>query len=629
MNMSDPYGVSQWGNDYLKIQENGDLALINPLLKNDTPVSLPNIIADLEARGITTPVLLRIASYLRHSIEHLNECFATAIKNNDYQGHYRGVFPIKVNQQAQVVDRITKYGAPYHFGLEAGSKPELVVALSHNVSAEALIVCNGVKDAEFIELAIQSRRLGFNTIIVLESLSELDLVLSVSERIGIEPVLGVRIKLSNRVSGNWASSSGDRSSFGLTINHIVEVVDRLKSKNMLHCLQLQHSHLGSQIPNVNDIRRSVSEACRVWTSLINEGVPLQYLDLGGGLGIDYTGQKSSSENSANYTIEEYCTSVVEAVCHAMNEAELDHPTLVTESGRAIVAHSSFMVFNVLEATSYEHTALPEILDTDHQHLFDLVAIKEYLSVDRLQECINDARYYRDELRNLFGIGNISIREMARAEQIHLHISTLIKQVAQQTSEHSADVQEKLNELVDIYHCNFSLFQSLPDVWAIDQLHPIAPIHRHNEPPNRLAILSDITCDSDGKVDKFITSNGEKNALPLHDLNDDANYYLGVFFIGAYQETLGDLHNLFGDTNVVTIDFDGNGGFKLLHEVEGDTISDVLSYCEYDPRKCMDEFKVIVENAVDVGKISTAERKKLITDYKNQLNGYTYYETTDF
>jgi arginine decarboxylase len=629
MNISDPYGVSQWGNDYLQIQENGDLALLNPLLKNDTPVSLPSIIADLEARGITTPVLLRVASYLRHSIEHLNECFAAAIKSNDYQGQYRGVFPIKVNQQAQVVDRITKYGAPYHFGLEAGSKPELVVALSHNLSAEALIVCNGVKDAEFIELAIQSRRLGFNTIIVLESLSELDLVLSVSERIGIEPVLGVRIKLSNRVSGNCASSSGDRSSFGLTINHIVKVIDRLKSKGLLHCLQLQHSHLGSQIPNVNDIRRSVSEACRVWASLKNEGVPLQYLDLGGGLGIDYTGQKSSSENSTNYTIEEYCTSVVEAVCHSMNEAALDHPTLITESGRAIVAHSSFMVFNVLEATSYENTALPEILDTDHQHLSDLVAIKEYLSVERLQECINDARYYRDELRNLFSIGNITIREMARAEQIHLHISTLIKKVAQQTSDHSDDVQEKLNELVDIYHCNFSLFQSLPDVWAIDQLHPIAPIHRHHEPPNRLAILSDITCDSDGKIDNFITSSGEKNALPLHELSDDANYYLGVFFIGAYQETLGDLHNLFGDTNVVTIDFDGTGGFKLLHEVEGDTISDVLSYCEYDPRKCMDEFKVIVENAVDIGKISTAQRKKLIADYKNQLSGYTYYETVDF
>lgn len=623
---NEPYGVSVWGDGYLRVLDNGDLALINPLSPNDAPVSLPKIVADLEARGIQTPVLIRVASYLRHSIKHLVECFDKAIESSAYEGKYRGVFPIKVNQQAQVVDRITEYGAPYHFGLEAGSKPELVVALSHRLSTEAMIICNGVKDAEFIALAIQSQQLGFNTVIVLESLSELELVIEVSRKTGIEPLLGVRIKLSHRVSGNWASSSGDRSSFGLTINHIVAVVDRLKAEGMLHCLVLQHSHLGSQIPNMNDIRSAVSEACRVWTSLAGEGVPLRYLDLGGGLGIDYTGQQSNNENSMNYTTEEYCLNIIETVCHAMNDAQLPHPTIITESGRAVVAHSSFLVFSVLEATSYNASSMPSVSEDDHHHITDLAAITEYVSADRLQESLNDAHYYRNELRALFSMGNIGIREMARAEQIYQHISALIKAVALTKAHNTEEVEQWLNDIVDIYHCNFSLFQSLPDVWAIDQLHPIVPLHRLNETPDRLAILSDITCDSDGKIDRFVTAQGESGALPVHQLIDDENYYLGVFFIGAYQETLGDLHNLFGDTNVVTIDFDGNGGIKLLHEVEGDTIADVLTYCEYVPHKCMDEFKKIVEQAVDDGRISAAVRRTLIADYKNQLSGYTYFES---
>lgn len=625
---ADPYGVDRWGDGYVTQMDDGDLALLNPLAPDALPVSLPSIIANLEARGIQTPVLVRVASYLKHSIHNLNNCFAEAIESCKYQGVYRGVFPIKVNQQAQVIDRIAEYGEPYNFGLEAGSKPELVIALSQTLSPDALIVCNGVKDKEFIALAIRSRQLGFNTIIVLESINELNLVIEVAKEIDQEPLLGVRIKLNHRVSGNWAESSGDRSTFGLTINQIVDVVDKLKAANLLHCLVLQHSHLGSQIPNVNDVRRAVTEACRVFTALSSEGVPLAYLDLGGGLGIDYTGQNSNAVNSTNYTMSEYCYNIVEAVGYAMEEAGLAHPTIVTESGRAVSAHSSFLVFSVLEATSYHNDTMPKPEADDHHLIGDISAIGGYIAPERLQECFNDARYYRDELRTLFSLGNISIREMARAEKIYLHITSLIKKMADESDTIPDDMEEKFNQLVDIYHCNFSLFQSLPDVWAIDQLHPIIPLQRLNETPSNQAILSDITCDSDGKIDRFVTGDGESSALPIHPLKEDENYYLGVFFVGAYQETLGDLHNLFGDTNVVTIDFDGKGGIKLLNEVEGDSISDVLSYVEYDPRDCVDAFKKIVEQAVSAGTISVKERKSLIANYKGLMNGYTYFESSE-
>ncbi|MEW7006340.1 biosynthetic arginine decarboxylase [Lentilitoribacter sp. EG35] len=625
---SDIYGVDRWGDGYVTKLGNGELGLLNPLSPDQPPISLPSIIANLEARGIQTPVLIRVASYLKHSLNSLNDCFANAIKNYKYKGVYRGVFPIKVNQQAQVIDRITEYGRPYNFGLEAGSKPELVIALSQKFAPDALIICNGVKDKEFIELAIRARQLGFNVVLVLESMTELNLVIEVAKELDQEPQLGVRIKLTHQVGGNWAESSGDRSTFGLSISQLVDVIDRLKKEKLLHCLVLQHSHLGSQIPNVNDVRRAVTEACRVFISLSGEGVPLSFLDLGGGLGIDYTGQKTSTVNSTNYTMAEYCTNVVEAVGYAMDEAGLAHPTLVTESGRAVVAHSSFLAFSVLETTDYQHSDMPELQSDDHHFLSDLTAIKGYLSVDRLQECFNDARYYRDELRTLFSYGNISIREMARAEKIFLHVASLIKALADKEDVTSDEMEEKFGQLVDIYHCNFSLFQSLPDVWAIDQLHPIVPLQRLNEPPTRKAILSDITCDSDGKIDNFIMESGDVSALPLHAIDDDEAYYLGVFFIGAYQETLGDLHNLFGDTNVVTIDFDGKGGFNLLNEVEGDSISDVLSYVEYDPKDCIDAFKETLEQAVDAGKISVKERKSIMLIYKNLMNGYTYFESAD-
>lgn len=393
--------MGRWGKDLLSVLPNGDIALSNPLMPDAPKVSLPEIVHDLEQRGIHSPLLLRVSSFLQNEIAHINNSMADAIKRVGYKGKYRGVFPIKVNQQAQVVDRIVEFGRPYSYGLEAGSKPELVIALAHRLPKDALIVCNGVKDEEFIRLAILSRKLGFNTIIVLESPKELETVIDVVEELGEEPLLGVRVKLTNQIGGKWEESSGDRSTFGMNTDQLVSVIDKLREAKLLHCLKLQHSHLGSQVPDVNDVRRAVGEACRYFVELTREGAELTHLDLGGGLGVDYTGEKKAIENSTNYSVEEYCANVVETVAYAMDEAELTHPTLITESGRAVVATSSMLLFNVLEATLFDAPTAPKPEEDDHHLVADLAAVEGYLNAERLQECLNDATFYRNELRALF------------------------------------------------------------------------------------------------------------------------------------------------------------------------------------------------------------------------------------
>ncbi|WP_170362076.1 MULTISPECIES: biosynthetic arginine decarboxylase [Ruegeria] len=618
------YGVEKWGKGLIEVTEQGEIGLRNPLVPEAAAISLPGILHDLDERGIKAPMLLRISSYLENEIAHINESFRDAIARVGYKGSYRGVFPIKVNQQAQVVDRIVEFGKKYNYGLEAGSKPELVVALAHRLAREALIVCNGVKDAEFIQLAILSRKIGFNTVIVLESPKEADTVIEVYNELGIEPLIGVRVKLTNQISGKWEESSGDRSAFGMNTDQLVATVDKLKAAGLLHCLKLQHSHLGSQVQDVNDVRRAVGEACRYYTELTREGVPLTHLDLGGGMGVDYTGEKKAAENSINYTVEEYCANVVETVAYAMDEAEVEHPTLVTESGRAVVATSSMLVFNVLESTLYDAPNGPEVEADDHHLVSDLAAINGYLSTERLQECWNDANFYRNELRALFRRGYVDLRQMARAERIYLSLMARLKALAA-SDDLETDVDDQLEKVADIYHCNFSLFQSLPDVWAIDQLHPIVPLQGLNQTPDRRAVLSDITCDSDGKIDRFILADGVSPSLPVHSLPEDQEYLMGVFFVGAYQETLGDLHNLFGDTNVVTIDLRADGGFDLLHEQEGDTISQVLSYVEFDPNDCVAAFRKMVDEAISTGTLMAKDRKTLMSAYRDSINGYTYYE----
>ncbi|MBS8226980.1 biosynthetic arginine decarboxylase [Vannielia litorea] len=618
------YGVNRWGRGLVEVLDSGEIGLVNPFSPDAKPVSLPGVVSTLSERGIQTPVLLRVTQFLQYGLHRVTGSFAEAIRKAGYGGSYRGVFPIKVNQQEQVVRRLVEYGAPMGYGLEAGSKPELVIALGQPLAPEALIVCNGTKDEEFVRLATLSRKAGFNTYIVLESLNEVDIAIRVAKELGVDPLLGVRIKLTNQIGGAWAASSGDRSAFGLNSEQLVTAVEKLKAAGLLHCLTLQHSHLGSQIPDVNDVRRAASEACRYFTELLAEGVPLTHLDLGGGLGIDYTGEARATESSVNYSVPEYCSNIVETVKYAMDEAGAAHPTLVTESGRGVVALSAALVFDVLETTRYDVESAPEPEPGDHHLVSDLAAITAYLEPKRLQECINDASYYRNELRAMFRRGAIGLREVARGERIYLWLMSRIHDIAESPGG-SAEILDQLDSTADILHCNFSLFQSLPDVWAIDQLHPLVPLQRLNEVPDRRAILADITCDSDGKIDRFILADGTASTLPVHAVEEGERYHFATFFVGAYQETLGDLHNLFGDTNVATITLRDDGGFDLVEELEGDTISEVLSYVEYNTRNITDGFRKRVDAAISDGGIDAREGRELIEAFRNSMNGYTYFE----
>ena len=612
----------------MDILPHGNIGLKDPLNPESVSVDLAEIIRKLEKRGIQTPVLLRVSNFLEHRIKAINESFRLAIEQVGYGGKYRGVFPVKVNQQAHVVERISKYGEVFHFGLEVGSKAELLIALSQCDDPQSLIICNGYKDAEFIRLALLSSRLGMNTVIVMESVRELKLIIDVSRELQIVPKLGVRVKLVNMVSGNWAATSGERSSFGLSISQVVDVVETLRRENLLDSLVLQHSHLGSQVPNMIEIRKFVQEASRLFIEIGKLGANLQYLDLGGGLGVDYTGENSSSSNSINYSLDEYCYSLVETVAYEMDDASVPHPTIVTESGRACVAQSSMLLFNVLESTSYESDVEVVSREDDHPLLRSLIQISEELNSQSPLESLNDASYYRDELRANFRRGRISLPVLARAEHAHQRILGQIRAMVGQLDDIDCndELSLRIKGMADIYHCNFSLFQSLPDVWAIDQLHPIIPLTRLHEKPDRNAVLCDITCDSDGRINRFVVADGVADCLPLHSLRDEEEYYLGAFFVGAYQETLGDLHNLFGDTNVVTIQLKEGGEFELLDEVEGDTVSEVLSYVEYEPKRLLEKFKAKAEKAVKEHGATLEELKELVSTYRESLRGYTYYES---
>ena len=621
----DIYGIKKWGNDILEILENGNIGLKNPFQPDNPPTDLIKIIKSLNERGISCPVLLRVTDYLAFRIKQINNSFFEAINEIGYKGDYKGVFPVKVNQQAQVIDRIVEFGKEFDFGLEVGSKPELLIALAHDLSTNSTIICNGIKDREFIHLAILSLKIGFKTILVLESPRELDLIIEISKELNVRPLLGIRVKLTNKVSGNWSQSSGDRSAFGLSVEQVMEVINKLKNNNYLDCLILQHSHLGSQIPDIIEIRKATQEACRFFSEMIKQGAPLNYLDLGGGLGVDYTGEQKSAFNSINYSLDEYCTNIVETVKYELDQSKIDHPTIITESGRACIASSSMLIFNILETTNFDSKKTQLINEDDHPLLKNMIQIPEYLGLERAQECLNDLNYYRDEIRALFRSGQIDLPNMAKTEETYLFVINKIKTVLSSSTEITEELQDSIDNMADIYHGNFSLFQSLPDVWAIDQIHPIAPIQKHHDYPDKRVILNDITCDSDGIINKFVLKDGVSNTLPLHSIKEDEDYFLGVFYIGAYQETLGDLHNLFGDTNVVTIKLKENGGYQLLHEQEGDTISEVLSYVEYEPKDIINRFKRIVEDAVRSRDLSLSERKQLIQSFKESISGYTYFE----
>ncbi len=620
------YGIKNWGGGYFSISEKGEV-MVNPY--KDRPsaaVSMVDIISGVRERGLDMPVLLRFENLLDSQISYLNNSFASAIKKLGYKGDYRGVYPIKVNQQQQVIEEVTKFGQRYHHGLEVGSKAELVAALSQMKDKEACLICNGYKDEEFIDLGLYAVKMGFKCFFVIEIPGELDIILERAEALNIKPNIGIRIKLSAKAGGHWTESGGDRSIFGLNMSQIIEIVDTLKDKNMVDCLKLLHYHLGSQIPNIRDIRSAVLEASRVYAELVKEGAPMGYLDLGGGLAIDYDGSNTNYTNSRNYSVEEYCTDIVEAVMTIMDNSNVPHPIIVTESGRALVAYYSVLLFNVLDVAKFEEYEIPETLpENTPEQIKNLYDVKQNLTLKNIQECYNDALYYRDEIRDMFKHGRISLRERAFSEEIFWNIIHQVAKGKQKMKFAPVELESIESAIADIYYCNFSLFQSIPDSWAIDQLFPIMPIHRLLELPKNNAVIADITCDCDGKIDHFIDLHDVKSTLPLHEVKNGDDYYLGVFLVGAYQETLGDLHNLFGDTNVVSVRINPEGNFDLINEIHGDSVADVLSYVEFDIKEMHSNFRATAEEAVRIGLITPRERREIMSSYDNGLRGYTYYE----
>ncbi len=621
------YGVENWSNGYFGVSRNGEVTV--NLIDTDgeaRPVSLHTIMKGLAERGTDAPVLLRFRDLLRARIDELNQSFIKAINEVDYKGVYRGVYPIKVNQQREIVEEIVAYGARYHYGLEAGSKPELIAAMAQMKDPEAFLMCNGYKDDEFIDLALTAQRMGINICLILEMPNELPAILARAEAMGIEPNLGVRVRLAAKGSGHWSESAGDRSVFGLNTAQVIDVVDTLKNAGKLHCLKVLHYHQGSQIPNISVVREGLTEACRMYIDLVREGAPMGTLDMGGGLAVDYDGSQTNFHSSCNYTIEEYARDIVEVVGEMCTKCEVPHPTLVTESGRAIVSYHAALVFNVLDVASApgQDAAPPSLPENASEVLKSLDETRRMLTRKNIQECYNDANYYRDQLRMQFFYGNASLRERGIGEAIYWHIMGMISRRIDEMSEIPEDLKEVSDNMVDCYYGNFSLFQSMPDSWAIDQLFPVMPIQRLCERPTRKTVLVDITCDCDGKVDNFIDREDIAHSLPLHDFEGKENYYVAVFLVGAYQETLGDIHNLLGDTNVVSVHLE-NGRPVYTQEEEGDSVADVLSYVKYDTRDLVAKFRNLAERAVEEGIMSPRQRRDALEAYRTGLNGYTYYE----
>lgn len=619
------YGIKNWGAGYFAVSDKGEV-VVKPFRDSDVGVSIMDIISGVRERGMDMPVLLRFENLLDAQISFLNESFADAMRKLGYKGRYNGVYPIKVNQQQQVVQEVTRFGQRYHHGLEVGSKAELIVALSLMRDREACLICNGYKDEEFVDLGLYAVKMGFKCFFVIEMPNEIDIVLERSRALGVKPNIGLRIKLAAKAGGHWTESGGDRSIFGLNISQLVEIVDRLKETDMLDCLKMLHYHLGSQIPNIRDIRSAVLEATRVYADLVKEGAPMGYLDLGGGLAVDYDGSNTNFTHSRNYTVEEYCTDIVEAVMSVLDQENIEHPTIITESGRAIVAYHAVLLFNVLDVERFETYSVPEEPDENApDQIKNLYEVQRTISLKNIQECYNDALYYRDEVRDMFKHGRIGLRERALAEKLFWNIMYQIAREKQKLKNPPPELEGLEHAISDIYYCNFSVFQSIPDSWAIDQLFPIMPVHRLLELPRRNAVIADITCDCDGKIDRFIDLHDVKNTIPLHEMKNGDDYYLGIFLVGAYQETLGDLHNLFGDTNVVSVRINPDGTFDLTKELHGDSVADVLSYVEYDPKRMAENFREICEEAIRGGYISASERRRIMEAYENGLRGYTYYE----
>ena len=621
---ADLYNINGWGVSYFGINDKGHV-VVTPK-KNGIEVDLREVMDELALRDIGAPVLLRFPDILDNRIESMSCCYRKASEEYGFRGECFSVYPIKVNQMHPVVEEIISHGQKFNLGLEAGSKPELHAVIAVNAESDSLIICNGYKDESYIELALLAHKMGKRIYLVIEKMNELDLIADIAKRLNLRPNIGIRIKLGSSGSGKWEDSGGDASKFGLTSSELLEALEMLTAKGLGDCLKLIHFHIGSQVTNIRHIKTAIREASQFYVQMHKMGFPVDFIDAGGGLGVDYDGTRSaSSESSVNYSMQEYVNDVIYQIMDAADRNGLPHPNIITESGRSLAAHHSVLVMQVLETASLpEMPEEWEVGENDHRLVKDLYEIWDNLTQRSALENWHDAQQIREETLELFSHGLIDLRTRAQIEKLYWSVTREIKHIASQMKRVPEELHKVNKLLADKYFCNFSLFQSLPDSWGIGQVCPIMPLQRLGERPDRQATLQDITCDSDGKVGSYIVENTIANSLPVHSLRADEPYYLGVFLVGAYQEILGDMHNLFGDTNAVHISVTKDG-YKIDQTIDGETIDDVLDYVDWDGKKMVRMLEAWVARSVKQGRISLEEGKEFLNTYRSGLYGYTYLE----
>ena len=618
------YRIQGWGEPYFSINAAGHVT-VSPKGDRGGSLDLCELVESLKQRNLALHLLIRFSDILEDRIARLNSCFARAIARYNYKNVYRGVFPVKCNQHRQLIEDLVRFGQPHHFGLEAGSKPELMIALATLKTPGALLICNGYKDRDYIETAILAQRLGQTSVIVLEQIEEVELAIAASIALGIKPILGVRAKLTTKGVGRWGGSTGDRAKFGLTIPEIIRAVGELEKAGMLDCLQLLHFHIGSQISSISVIKDAIREASHIYVELAKLGANMNYLDVGGGLGVDYDGSKTNFHASKNYNMQNYANDVVAGVKDACDERKIQVPIIISESGRAIASHQSVLVFDVL-GTSDVPREVPEPIDENaHQIPRNLYEIYQSISPENYQEVYHDAIQFKEEAVSLFNLGYLGIAERAKTEQLYWACCNKIQGIARQKEYVSEDLEDLEKVMASIYYINLSVFQSVPDSWAINQLFPIMPINRLDEEPTQRGILADLTCDSDGKIDQFIDLRDVKSVLELHTLKPGEPYYLALFLGGAYQEIMGNLHNLFGDANAVHIQLTPSG-YHIEHVVKGDTMKEVLSYVQYDAESLVESIRRQTEAALQQNKITLSESQLLLQNYERSLSQYTYLQS---
>jgi arginine decarboxylase len=619
------YNIDRWGTGYFTINQRGNIQIL-PTQSEATPIDIMEVIAGAQERGLTFPMVLRFQDLLRHRVETVNKAFMSAIAEAKYNNVYRGVFPIKVNQLREVVEEIIDAGKPFHFGVEAGSKPELIAALAIHNDPESLIICNGYKDNTFIQNALLGSKLGKKVILVVEKLEELFQILQVSREVGVEPMIGLRLRIQAKGAGKWATSGGENAKFGLSTADLVCASETLKREGLAHCLKLVHFHVGSQVPDIGTIKRAVREAARFYAKLAKMGHDLGYLDVGGGLGVDYDGSRTTFDSSTNYSLHEYARDIVYNIMDVCDSEKVAHPTIVSESGRAIVAHHSILVVEAFG--SIEKNKAPIQMETkniDSKLVGEILELQLNLSKQNRMESFHDAQQIKEQAQSMFDLGLLDLESKAKIETVYWQIAQSIVELFAKLRYVPDEVKELEVKLSDQYVCNFSVFQSLLDHWAVGQLFPVMPIHRLDTAPERNATLVDITCDSDGKVSKFIDLNDVKETLPLHRLQPGEPYYIGFFLMGAYQDIMGDLHNLFGRVNEahVFLDDDEESGYYIEETIEGSTIGEVLSMTQWNENELTRLVKLQVDAAIKSDRLKPNEAMKLLASYERGLKGYTY------